>query len=105
MWIRTAYWIGHPRNGREEEFTASINDELVPAILGLPGVIDAKALWPRRLENNPPNIACVIEVHFKTESEIDRMLASPERQKFRTRVGEIAGIFDGVLSHIDFELA
>ena len=104
MWIRSAYWVGRPHQGHEDAFATAINDELVPAIVQLPGVVDAKALWPRRLEDSPPDIACQILVNFGSKVDIDRMLASPERRKLRTKVIEIIGIFNGKVSHIDFEL-
>jgi hypothetical protein len=105
MWIRSAYWEGKPRVGEEQAFAAAVDSELVPGLKALPGVIDAHALWPKRLEDSPPAIACQILVHFASEAEVDRMLASPERLALRGRVREIAGLFDGKISHIDFEVA
>jgi hypothetical protein len=33
------------------------------------------------------------------------MLASPERQAMRARVKELLSLFDGALSHIEYEVA
>ncbi|WP_375404706.1 hypothetical protein, partial [uncultured Sphingomonas sp.] len=77
MWIRSAFWVGRPH--AEDVFRTAILDELVPALRELPGVLDAQALWPRRLEDDPPAIYCQILVHFASEVDVDRMLASPER--------------------------
>lgn len=102
MWIRSAFWTGRVKPGHEEAFKAAVDDELVPALGVLPGVAAARSLWPRRLEDRPPAIACQIIVEFAGEAEVDRMLASPERLKLRDRVREIAGMFDGAISHIDY---
>lgn len=103
MWVRSAFWVGRARD--EAVFEAAINDELVPALKVLPGVNDAQALWPRRCEDGAPGIACQILVHFSSQADVDRMLASPERHALRTRVVEIVKLFDGQFSHIDYEVA
>jgi hypothetical protein len=77
---------------------------LVPALQRLPGVDSARSLWPRRLEDAPPNIACQILVEFSGLGRVDLMLASPERQALRARVKEVAALFDGTISHIDYEV-
>ena len=105
MWIRSAFWIGVARDGCEDKFRTAMNDELVPALRLLPGVRDAKALWPRRYEDHPPKVSCQILVEFASLADVDRMLASPERQTLRARVREVAGMFDGAISHIDYEVA
>lgn len=102
MWIRSAYWVGKPHSGQEAAFAAAIDDELVPALRKLPAVRDAAALWPKRLEDSPPDIACQVLVYFDDEQGVDTMLASPERHALRTRVREVAAMFDGAISHIDF---
>lgn len=105
MWIRSAFWTGAPRADSVDAFREAINAELVPALKALPGVDEAKALWPRRLEDSPPPIACQIIVEFASLADVDRMLASPERRALRSRVREIAGLFEGAISHIDYEVA
>lgn len=104
MWVRSAFWTGRPRAGEEAVFQAAVDDELVPALKRLPFVDGARALWPRRLEDNPPGVYCQILVEFASLEAVDGMLASAERQALRTRVREIAGLFDGAISHIDYEV-
>lgn len=104
MWIRSAFWVGKPRVGFEKEFRSGVNEELVPALRRLPAVARARALWPRQLEDSPPDIACQVLVEFDSVDDLHLMLASPERRALRVRVGEIAGLFDGTLSHIDYEV-
>lgn len=105
MWIRSAFWTGKPKAGSEDAFRDAVNGELIPRLKALAQVRDAVALWPRRLEDSPPGIACQINVEFASVEDIDLMLASPERHALRTRVREIAGLFDGAISHIDYEAA
>jgi antibiotic biosynthesis monooxygenase (ABM) superfamily enzyme len=102
MWIRSAFWCGAPREGEAQTFRTAINAEIVPALSRLPGVRDVKALWPQRLEDDPPGIYCQIIVQFDDQDGVDAMLASPERAAMRARVREIAGLFDGAISHIDY---
>jgi hypothetical protein len=104
MWVRSAFWIGRPRPGQDEAFQTAIDNELVPGLTALPFVNGARSLWPRRLEDNPPGIWCQIIVEFASQEAVDGMLASPGRAALRTRVREIAGIFDGAISHIDYEV-
>ena len=47
-------------------------------------------------------IACQIIVEFNSLADVDRMLASPERQALRSRVLEVAALFEGAISHIDY---
>lgn len=104
MWVRSAFWTGVPTAGQEATFREAIDDELVPALKRLPFVEGARALWPRRQEDNPPGVYCQILVEFASLDAVDGMLASPERQVLRSRVREIAGLFDGAISHIDYEV-
>jgi hypothetical protein len=102
MWIRSAFWIGAPKAGMEGDFRTAIDGEIVTGLSTLPGVRDVKALWSQRLEDNPPAIHCQIIVQFDDESAVDAMLASPGRAAMRARVREIAGMFEGAISHIDY---
>ena len=104
MWIRSAFWVGAPKSGEDAGFREAIDGELVPALATLPAVRGVKALWPERLEDNPPGIYCQILVEFDGRDGVDEMLASPGRAALRTRVREIAGMFEGAISHIDYRV-
>jgi len=104
MWIRSAFWVGTPKPDTVSLFKDGINEVVVPALRALPGVRDAKALWPERREDAPPQIACQILVEFDTREDLDRMLASPERRAMRAHVVELAGLFDGAISHIEYKV-
>jgi hypothetical protein len=102
MWVRSAFWIGRPQPGSETHFRERI-DQLLPKFQALPGVRGVRALWPRRLEDNPPGVHCQILVEFAGVTDVDAMLASPGRQQLRSDVKALAARFDGTISHIDYE--
>ena len=102
--IRSAFWVGVPRDAMAPDFDSAVNAELVPALGVLPGVSKARALWPRRLEDSPPGIYCQVIVEFADFAALETMLASPERLALRSRVQEVAAMFDGTISHIDYEV-
>jgi hypothetical protein len=103
MWIRSAYWVGAPKPGSEQPFRQLIDQTLVPAMRRMPGVRAVHALWPRKLEDSPPRIACQVLVEFADLAQAERMLACEERKALRPRVLEAVALFDGSVSHIDFE--
>lgn len=103
MWIRSAFWTGAARPGAEARFREGI-DAMILALANLPHVRGARALWPQRMEDRPPPIACQVLVEFANRNDVDRMLASPERLALRGRVSELADLFEGTLSHIDYEV-
>lgn len=104
MWIRSAFWVGQAKPGMEEDFETLMNRSLVPGLRALPGVRNARALWPKKREDNPPDICCQIVVDFDSRADIDRMLASSERAALRPKVLEVRALFDGQFSHIDYEV-
>lgn len=104
MWVRSAFWIGSIRPGREAEFAGLLDDAVVPAMRGLPGVQAVRTLWPKRREDDPPHLACQVVVEFASLADLDRMLACAERRALRPQVLALREMFDGALSHIDFEI-
>jgi hypothetical protein len=104
MWIRSAFWVGSIKPGNESRFRSGIDKDMIPSLKALPGVGDAKALWPKKLDDEPPPIGCQILVEFADRAALDRMLASVERRTLRERVSKLAALFDGKLSHIDYEV-
>ena len=100
MWVRSAFWVGRPKD--EAAFRTAVDAEIVPQLNDLPGVEDVQALWPRRIEDGPPDIHCQILVYFRTLDALEDMLASLGRM--RARVCEIAAGFVGTISHIDYEV-
>ena len=104
MWIRSAFWLGSAKPGAEAAFREGIDGRIVPALNALPVVRDAKALWPMRREDNPPDVACQVLVEFDTHDDLERMLASEERRAMRAQVVQLVAQFDGTISHIDYEV-
>ena len=70
----------------------------------LSGVTNARALWPKHIEDNPPPVHCQVLVEFADEYGKAAMLASLGPQMLRARVAELVTNFAGHLSHIDYEV-
>lgn len=104
MLIRSAFWIGTPKPGQAGPFRQLIDQQMVPAFRGLPGVRTARALWPLRREDDPPAVHCQFLVEFDDDDALQRMLRSPERAALRPKVAELLGLFDGAVSHIEYEV-
>ena len=105
MLIRSAYWTGRPRDGQEERFRDMVTTELAPAMRRFPGVAGVKVLWPDEREDGAPAIWCQVLVEFADAAARATMMACAERAALRPRVLEAAGLFDGRLAHIDFDVA
>lgn len=103
MFVRSAYWVGAPRMGADRHFHDLIEGALLPAMRRMPGVRAVHGLWPRKFEDSPPGIALQVLVEFADRADAERMLASEERKALRPRVLEAVALFDGSLSHIEFE--
>jgi antibiotic biosynthesis monooxygenase (ABM) superfamily enzyme len=104
MLMRSAFWIGAPKAGREQHFREQIDLVMVPAMSSFPGVREVKALWPQAREADPPAIHCQLLVQFDDAGGLQRMLASDERKALRPRLLELVEAFDGHLAHIDYEV-
>lgn len=104
MWIRAAFWLGRPVAGNEREFRDLIDTSLIPAFKQLPGVVQAQALWAHRHEPGAPDIACQFLVHFTRFEEIDAMRRSPERAALDPLIKQVIALFNGAISHIDYEV-
>ena len=102
-WIRSAFWIGEPRDAAA--FRAAINDVLVPQLRAAPGVAASQALWPETFEDGAPPIYCQVLNHFRSADDMALMLASPERARMREGVLALLGTFNGTLSHIDYRVS
>lgn len=102
--VRSAYWIGAPRAGEEARFASVMNEQLLPMLRLLPGVQEAWALWPTLFEPGAPQVACQVVVVFAHREALAAMLASPQRQAMRAVVQDLLPVFDGVFSHIEFDL-
>ena len=53
MWIRSAFWEGRTKPGLENQFRRLIDEEILIGLRRLPGVRNAKALWPAAFEGRP----------------------------------------------------
>lgn len=105
MLVRTAFWIGEPKPGRAEELTAILTEVLVPTMRQFPGVESIKVLWPKDLEDSPPNIFCQVFIEYSSEEGMQQMMECPERAALRPKVLEAVSMFDGTISHINYDVS
>lgn len=103
MMIRSAFWIGKPIAGAEQQLRSLLSNELVPAMRLFPGVAAIKLLWPRERQDSPPDIWCQVLVEYTSAESVQQMMNSEERAHLRPRVIAAAKIFDGHVSHINYE--
>jgi antibiotic biosynthesis monooxygenase (ABM) superfamily enzyme len=103
--IRSAFWCGNIKPGMEGAFQHTMDSVLIPLLRGIPGVKDANCLWPTSREDNPPVVVCQVLVEFASRDDLATMLASPERATMRAHVVGLKEMFDGSLSHIEFNVS
>lgn len=102
--IRSAFWIGQVKSGAQIEFQTLMDQKLLATLKALPGVHDAQVLWPTLHEDGPPQVACQVLVMFNSRNDLARMLASTERQAMRADVVALRALFDGTISHIEYDV-
>lgn len=102
-WIRSAFWIGQPQPGKEQELERIVKDDLLPAMQSFPGVKRVTLLWPRTREEHAPAIYYQSLFEFDTREDLERMLQSEERVAIGPRVQVAKALFEGSISHIDYE--
>ena len=105
MLVRTAFWIGEPKPGRAEELKAMLNNVLIPEMRQFPGVASIKVLWPKDFEDSPPNIFCQVFIEYSSAEAMQQMMECRERAALRPQVLEAVSMFDGAVSHINYEVA
>lgn len=101
MWIRSALWFGH---SEDEDFFQSEVQRVSVHMRQLPGVKDFHILWPKRLDENAPEIACQFLYFFDSQEALDAMLAAPERAEVRKELAPAAATFRGTVTHVDFQI-
>lgn len=102
--IRSAFWVGQVKAGAEADFRTLLDQKLLATMKALPGVHDAQVLWPTLHEDQPPQVACQVLVMFNSREDLARMLSSQERQAMRPDVVALRAMFDGAISHIEYDV-
>lgn len=104
MLIRSAYWLGKPRDGQETLFRDIMSNDIVPKMRSFPGVSSVRILWPQEYEGGAPSIYCQVQVEFADAAAQNAMMTSSERAAVRARVLDAVDLFDGTMAHINFEV-
>lgn len=101
--VRSAFWIGTIQPGEEANFRAQIDQGLISSMRRVPGVASASVLWPNAREGDPPEIVCQVLLEFASRADLEKMMASSERQEAQAQGRKAAQWFEGKISHIEFE--
>ncbi|AMK22751.1 MULTISPECIES: hypothetical protein [unclassified Sphingobium] len=104
MWIRSAFFEGPSGQQQESAFRTAIEQEIVPAIAHLDGVMSVEMLWPQSIEDRSDHMLGQMLVRFDAESGIARMLASEGRAAVRARVAQLSQLIDVHISHINYQV-
>lgn len=102
MWLRVGFFEGKLHDAAP--FVCGMEQQVIPAIRQSPGVKDVYVCWPRTYEDRDTAIFCQVVAQFDDEAGIAEMLASPERAATREQLMRLMPLFEGTLSHINFEV-
>ena len=108
MYTRNAFFLGAPVAGADDKFRAGLESGTAQ-YAKLPGVRSARLEFPLTKDDGAPDIYATIRMVFDSEQDIERALASPQRQLVRAAfAGAVMPLFEGKVVHvnsvgIDFE--
>lgn len=101
MYIRNAFFLGHPATGAEDKFRAGLETGTAQ-YAKLPGVRSARLEFPLSKDDGAPDIYATIRMVFASEQDLERALASKERQVVRTAFASaVMPLFEGTVAHVN----
>jgi hypothetical protein len=102
MYIRCAFFQGHVKPGRQQQFDAHICETLHALWSRFPGVQEVRLL--REVESDRPetHFELVIAMRFPTRAAIDEALASDVRYASKAASQPLFEMFDGHVFHTIF---
>lgn len=102
MFIRCAFFRGHVKPGRQAEFDAHIQAELVALWTRFPGVQEVRLL--REVESDRPDthLELVIQMRFPSREAIAAALDSETRWASKAASQKLFELFDGDVFHTVF---
>ncbi len=96
-------WLGKPREGNEQAFATIICRDLIPAMRCFTGVEQSLFLWSREHEAGSPPIHFQSILEFTDRERLAQLSMLPERAALLPSVLAALGLFDGFISHINYE--
>lgn len=103
MFIRCAFFRGHPKPGHEDAFAAFVRDRLVPLWTRFPGAEEVRVLRQAESDVDEPRLEMVLAIRYPSRDAIALAMASDVRHSSRAVTAELMEHFDGDIFHTLFE--
>lgn len=104
MIVRQALFEGSIHPGREDDFRAYVETELLPMWRRFPGVREVRVLHERDRDAGLPEVAMVLSMAFDDAEALQAALDSPVRHDSREVTKGLLAMFDGRVRHHVFDL-
>ena len=100
MFTRCAIFEGRILDGREDEFFARIEANLLPLWRQFPHALDVRLLRPVQADSDAPPIVAVQEIDYPSLAAIEEALSSSIRTQARAETMKLMDIFSGRFFHL-----
>jgi hypothetical protein len=100
MIIRTAMFVGTVESARQAEFDRAVQQEALPALRALPGVIAVEVLKTLEQEDGLPAIYQTYHLQFSDRAAMEIMFESDERLAVHQVMSRILPWFQGQIVHL-----
>ena len=105
MIVRQALFEGTVHPGREADFRAYVDGELLPLWRRFPGVREVRVLHEFDRDSGVPEVAMILAMTFEDPQALQTALDSPARFESREVTKGLLAMFDGRVRHQVYELA
>lgn len=103
MYTRSAIFEGTIHPGREDEFFAVVESDLLPIWRRMPGALAVRVMRTRRADADAPGLVMVQEIDYASMDAVETALASPVRAEGRVATDKLMTMFDGRFTHLVYE--
>lgn len=101
-YIRCAFFEGRVKPGFEADFTAFVQDRLVPLWRQFPGAQEVRVLRQQQADVSEPYYEMVLCIGYPSLEAIEKALTSDVRARSRVETAELVKMFDGRIFHTIF---
>ena len=104
MYVRCAYFIGHPVTGKKEELDKRLL-EVVEMYPEFPGLRWANIMIAKEADEGAPDIYATLQFCFDSPEALARALDTPHRQVMRNHfTTHVLPLFEGKIFHVNQEV-
>lgn len=100
MHTRSAIFYGRILPGREDEFYALVEAELMPVWRRMPGALAVRAYCPVAHDEGAPPIFLVQEIDYPSLETVAVAMASPVRAEGRVATEKLMAMCEGTFTHL-----